>query len=118
MLIYTRPKVKALKKTEPQIPPFICFLCVILAGGEVPCLAEIFAPPASSSIHESKIELWARALGWDITSDNLDEELDSHIKKKKRRIKWIYHLRKTISIYHMVILLSHGENNSERFEES
>ena len=80
MLIYTRPKVKALKKTEPQILTFLCFLCVILAGGEVPCLlAEIFTP-ASSSIHESNIELCARALGWDDTSDNLDEELDSRMR--------------------------------------
>lgn len=78
MLIYTRPKVNALKKTEPQIPTFICFLCVILAGGEVPCLAEIMRP--ASSVHESNIDHWARLLGWDITSDNLDEELDSRMR--------------------------------------
>ncbi|GFH56330.1 hypothetical protein CTEN210_12806 [Chaetoceros tenuissimus] len=78
MLIYTRPKVIALKKTEPQIPTFICFLCVVLAGGEVPCLAEIMRP--ASSVRESNIDHWARVLGWDITSNNLDEELESRMR--------------------------------------
>ena len=36
MLIYTRPKVRALKKLLPQISIPICLLIIILSGGEVP----------------------------------------------------------------------------------
>lgn len=48
MLIYTRPKVKALKKLLPQIPIPICLMIIILSGGEVPDLRLLQDDPVVS----------------------------------------------------------------------
>ena len=41
ILIYTRPKVKALKTLIPDIPIFFCFVIIILVGGETPSAADL-----------------------------------------------------------------------------
>ncbi|GFH46304.1 hypothetical protein CTEN210_02778 [Chaetoceros tenuissimus] len=45
ILIYTRPKVQAVKKSIPLMPRIICFLIVLLSGGETPNLMDIMASP-------------------------------------------------------------------------
>ncbi|GFH56281.1 predicted protein [Chaetoceros tenuissimus] len=81
MLIYTRPKVQALKKVEPQLPVFICFLCVIIAGGELPSLVD-YDPnsPQSRSVSQSRIPQCAQSLGWPTQSADLHQALDDYIK--------------------------------------
>lgn len=43
MIIYTRPKVQALKKLVPELPMFFCFVSVVLYGGEVPSIADLIS---------------------------------------------------------------------------
>ena len=43
MIIYTRPKVQALKKLVPELSMFICFVSVVLCGGEVPSVADLLS---------------------------------------------------------------------------
>ncbi|GFH56282.1 hypothetical protein CTEN210_12758 [Chaetoceros tenuissimus] len=81
MLIYTRPKVQALKEVEPQLPVFICFLCVILAGGEVPSSLVDYNPNAPHrSVSQSRIPQTAQRLGWPTHSADLHQALDDYIK--------------------------------------
>lgn len=80
MLIYTRPKVEALKKLEPQIPVIICFIGIILAGGEVPSLAD-FDRSNPRSVTQSRLaHLMSNRLGWPTKSANLDKALDDYIR--------------------------------------
>lgn len=41
MLVYTRPKVKAVRKVIPDLPYFIAFFLVLLEGGETPNLMDL-----------------------------------------------------------------------------
>lgn len=41
MIIYTRPKVKAVRKVLPDLSRFIGFLAVLISGGETPNLIDI-----------------------------------------------------------------------------
>ncbi|GFH55864.1 hypothetical protein CTEN210_12340 [Chaetoceros tenuissimus] len=43
MIIYTRPKVQAVKKSIPRMPRIICFVIVLMSGGETPNLMDIMA---------------------------------------------------------------------------
>ena len=80
MLIYTRPKVEALKKLEPHIPVFICFVGIILAGGEVPSLAD-FDRSNPGSVTQSRLaHLMSNRLGFPTKSANLDKALDDYIR--------------------------------------
>ena len=80
MLIYTRPNVEALKKLEPQIPVIICFIGIILAGGEVPSLAD-FDRSNPRSVTQSRLaHLMSNRLGWPTKSANLDKALDDYIR--------------------------------------
>lgn len=80
MLIYTRPKVEALKKLEPQIPVIICFIGVILAGGEVPSLADYDRPNPGSVTQSRLAHLMSNRLGFPTKSANLDKALDDYIR--------------------------------------
>ena len=86
MLIYTRPKVQALKKVEPNLPVYVCFLCVLLVGGELPSLVE-YNPafnqrPVTS---QSRIPQFVQRLGWSTQSADLHQALDDYIKALFRR---------------------------------
>lgn len=86
MLIYTRPKVQALKKVEPNLPVYVCFLCVLLVGGELPSLVE-YNPafnqrPVTS---QSRIPQFVQRLGWSTQSADLHQALDDYIKGLFRR---------------------------------
>lgn len=81
MLIYTRPKVQTLKEVEPQLPVFVCFLCVILAGGEVPSSLVDYNPNSPQrSVSQSRIPQTAQRLGWPTQSVDLHQALDDYIK--------------------------------------
>ena len=41
MIVYTRPKVKAVRKVLPDLPYFIAFFLVLLEGGETPNLMDL-----------------------------------------------------------------------------
>ncbi|GFH59572.1 predicted protein [Chaetoceros tenuissimus] len=41
MIVYTRPKVKAVRKVIPYLPYFIAFFLVLLDGGETPNLMDL-----------------------------------------------------------------------------
>ena len=43
MIIYTRPKVQALRKVIPEIPRFPGFLIVLVAGGETPNVMDLLS---------------------------------------------------------------------------
>lgn len=79
MLIYTRPKVEALKKLEPQIPVIICFIGIILAGGEVPSLADLDRSNPGSAT-QSRLAHISNRLGWPTKSANLDKALDDYMR--------------------------------------
>lgn len=109
MIIYTRPKVHALKKLIPELPILICFVIVILAGGETPSLAdlgieEINRPysmqqqqeeqqPRDSGLSMSEdrsrgsnINHWLEIFGYDVSSDeedllDIEAELDKIMKE-------------------------------------
>lgn len=80
MLIYTRPKVQALKKVEPQLPIIVCFMSVILAGGEVPSLVD-YDLSIQRYADESRLARWAHRLGWTTNSANLDQAMDNYVKE-------------------------------------
>lgn len=80
MLIYTRPKVQALKKVEPQLPIIVCFMSVILAGGEVPSLVD-YDLSIQRYADESRLARWAHRLGWTTNSANLDHAMDNYVKE-------------------------------------
>ncbi|GFH61639.1 hypothetical protein CTEN210_18115 [Chaetoceros tenuissimus] len=72
MIIYTRPKVQALKKLIPELPNFVAFFIVILAGGETPSLADLGfddrnRPISTEDIHQRTERMrmvlyWTKAL--------------------------------------------------------
>ena len=99
IVIYTRPKVMALRKIHPEIPKFISFLIIILSGGQVPDLpvAQDNHPPISAiSVSQevdandvvlvdnhnqeslkSSLARWIEAFGYEISEDvDIDEEID------------------------------------------
>lgn len=43
MIIYTRPKVQALRKVLPEIPRFAGFLIVLASGGETPNVMDLLS---------------------------------------------------------------------------
>lgn len=45
MIIYTRPKVQAVKKSIPPMPRIVCFILVLLSGGETPNHIDLMASP-------------------------------------------------------------------------
>ncbi|GFH61551.1 predicted protein [Chaetoceros tenuissimus] len=82
-LIYTRPKVKALKTLLPQIPIPICLMIIILSGGEVPDLRLLQDDPVfflrnRNPESANSLARWITAFGYEISSGDfdLDEELD------------------------------------------
>lgn len=91
MVVYTRPKVKALKKLLPDIPLYGCFLIVVANGGEVPSLADLLSESSSpSSVYvrkdevperkeESSIAGWIKRFGFDISYSS--GEIESEVEK-------------------------------------
>ncbi|GFH49736.1 hypothetical protein CTEN210_06212 [Chaetoceros tenuissimus] len=94
MLVYTRPKVKALKKLLPELPLYGCFFIVVANGGEVPSLADLLSESSSSSSvyvrrdeapdrrEESSIASWIKKFGWDISysSGEIESEIERIMK--------------------------------------
>lgn len=86
MLIYTRPKVQALKKVEPNLPVYVCFLCVLLVGGELPSLVEYNPAVNQRAVtSETRIPQFAQRLGFPTQSADLHQALDDYIKDLFRR---------------------------------
>ncbi|GFH46307.1 hypothetical protein CTEN210_02781 [Chaetoceros tenuissimus] len=90
MLIYTRPKVKALKKIIPELSIPYCFAIVIFFGGECPSLVDLQfsssdedyrnnVPDDNAHDNEGNNSMteWMKRLGWYVSANdrNIDEEM-------------------------------------------
>ncbi|GFH55748.1 hypothetical protein CTEN210_12224 [Chaetoceros tenuissimus] len=87
MIIYTRPKVKALKKVVPELSNFMAFLAVLVSGGETPNVMDIMETSnenndntPSRSHNNSRLDRLQRALGFE-ERDNLYEEIENAMKE-------------------------------------
>ena len=101
MVIYTRPKVKALKEMIPDLPILICFLVILCSGGETPSLsdlqsameeparvtsaglpqhAQVQEPRRPRSEDKSSIEHWIKQFGYDISSSQDNRDLDAELE--------------------------------------
>ena len=89
MIIYTRPKVQALKKLIPELPIFICFILVVLHGGEVPSVADLLSSTPNAAPMQQEDEPRRQE------EDEAFEENNHRKKKKKKRdsmASWIERL--------------------------
>ncbi|GFH61521.1 predicted protein [Chaetoceros tenuissimus] len=105
MIIYTRPKVKALKELIPDLPIIICFLVILCSGGETPSLADLQLeePPAyvtsvglpqhevqqeprrpRQSEDNSSIGYWLKKIGFAVSSDEDSRDLDAELEATMR----------------------------------
>ena len=79
MLIYTRPKVKALKELIPELSIFMCFVCVIAFGGECPSLVDLqfSSSDENSPVENDNMTRWMKQLGWYVSTNdiNIDEKV-------------------------------------------
>ena len=114
MIIYTRPKVQALKKLVPELPMYICFVSVVLYGGEVPSVADLlFLTPNDAAMQQDELPClrpedegleednhkkkkkkrdsmasWIERLGWgDLLSYSSEEEFDSRVERAMREFE-------------------------------
>ena len=55
MIIYTRPKVKALRKVIPDLPKLLGFWVIVLSGGETPNLMDLMASTEEQEVKTSII---------------------------------------------------------------
>ena len=102
MIIYTRPKVQAVKKSIPQMPRIFCFLVVLLSGGETPNRMDLeasqeqnFRTPQFSSISPPKLCLrLAHSFGFPENA-NLGAEIDKAMREVEQ---WNFQMN------HMVLL--------------
>ena len=82
MIIYTRPKVQAVKKARPPMPKIVCFILVLLSGGETPNLMDLMAEERLPSRPPSNLNSrLARAFGF-----SAEYNLDAEIEKAMRDI--------------------------------
>ena len=84
MIIYTRPKVQAVKKAIPQMPKIVCFILVLLSGGETPNLMDLMASPEERLPLRPPTNLnsrLARAFGF-----SPEYDLDAEIERGMRDI--------------------------------
>lgn len=88
-MVYTRPKVQALRKVLPEIPRLIGFIIVVLAGGETPNVMEYLSsniqqdedihpvPPARNSALQRLCEVF----GFSFESDyGIDAEVEREMR--------------------------------------
>ncbi|GFH46503.1 hypothetical protein CTEN210_02977 [Chaetoceros tenuissimus] len=90
ILIYTRPKVKALRELIPELSNLLCFLIVIAFGGECPSLVDLQlwssdddhpnnALDDNGNDHEGNhgMTAWMKRVGWYVSENdiNIDEEV-------------------------------------------
>lgn len=85
MLIYTRPKVKALKKIIPELSIPYCFIVVIFFGGECPSLVDLqfsssdedYRNNVNDNEGKNSMTDWMKRLGWYVSTNdiNIDEEV-------------------------------------------
>ncbi|GFH50364.1 hypothetical protein CTEN210_06840 [Chaetoceros tenuissimus] len=108
------PKVQALKKLIPELPIFICFILVVLHGGEVPSVADLLSSTPNAdpmqqedepcrqeedeafeeNNHRKKkkkrdsIASWIERLGWgDLLSYDSSDEFDSKVERAMREFE-------------------------------
>lgn len=104
MLIYTRPKVQALKTLIPRLPMIKCFAIIILAGGETPSVADLgieeserpilstaprqqepLSKPEENSRGSNNINYWLEIFGYDFSFDEEDLDIEAELDKIMRR---------------------------------
>lgn len=85
MIIYTRPKVKAVRKVIPDLPKFVGFWVIVLSGS--PNLMDLMAsteeqevrPPSYS--RNSALERACRVFGIAV-SENIASEVDNAMREE------------------------------------
>ena len=87
MIIYTRPKVKAVRKVVPDLPRLLGFWVIVLSGGETPNLMDLMASTEepvhhpSSNNRNSALERACRAFGIAV-SENIAAEVDNAMREE------------------------------------
>lgn len=88
MVIYTRPKVKALRKVIPDMPKLLGFWVIVLSGGETPNLMDLMASteeqevrPPSYDHRNSALERACRVFGIAV-SENIASEVDNAMREE------------------------------------
>ena len=92
MIIYTRPKVQAIRKVVPELPRLIGFIVLLCSGGETPNIIDLMAsstpqeegqeqhyrPPTSRN---SALERACRVFGFAV-NDDIDAEVDKVMREE------------------------------------
>ena len=106
MIIYTRPKVKALQKVVPELSNFMSFIAVLISGGETPNVLDILETSNENNINEtpsrshynSRLDRVLCVLGFE-ERENLYEEMENAMKEE----------------YHAEIKKEHEEDKNNEF---
>lgn len=91
MIIYTRPKVQALRKVIPEIPRFTAFLIVLASGGETPNVMDLLSSSHNeddnnnnapqNEIRNSALERACRVFGFHFEDDY---DIDAEVQRAMR----------------------------------
>lgn len=87
MIIYTRPKVKAVRKVVPELPRFPAFWIIVLSGGETPNIMDLLASSeeqeyqSPSDSHNSALQRACQVFGFAV-SENIASEVDNAMREE------------------------------------
>lgn len=85
MIIYTRPKVKAVRKVVPELPRFLAFWIILLSGGETPNIMDLLASSEEqeyqSPTHNSALQRACQVFGFAVSA-NIASEVDNAMREE------------------------------------
>lgn len=102
MIIYTRPKVQAVRKVVADLPRLLAFIIILVSGGETPNIMDLMAsstpqgegqerdyrPPSSRN---SALERACRVFGFAV-NDDIDAEVDRVMREEANVDHYIQNL--------------------------
>lgn len=92
MIIYTRPKVQAVRKVVVDLPRLLAFIIILVSGGETPNIMDLMAsstPQGEGQEHDyrpptsrnSALERACRVFGFAV-NDDIDAEVDRVMREE------------------------------------